>query len=323
MTSPKPGAATARLQALAAAPSGDRTLDQVRTQLRAFGCDTYEIQPIPPKGVDGLARERIRKWTGDQIERAVGWLKRMNALGYDIFIRPAAPTDDLAHALAFVDDLDQDQVDRMRADGLPFAVLNESSPANFHGWVRVADEPLPKAEMTQAARMIAHEYGGDPAAADWRHHGRLAGFTNRKPSRAGPRGAPFVMLRAWSGETAPRGPELVARVRQAMEIEQRTAARAAAGRASIRMDVTPGGDPVAAFLEARAAAHTTRPKDESARDYSAALSMLRRGFAPDLVAAAIRAASPHLAERHRDAEGYISRTIANAEAKVASTPRLR
>ena len=28
---------------------------------------------------------------------------------------------------------------------------------------------------------MAARYGGDPNSIDWRHFGRLAGFTNRKP----------------------------------------------------------------------------------------------------------------------------------------------
>ena len=33
---------------------------------------------------------------------------------------------------------------------------------------------------TAAARALAEKFGGDRGAADWRHFGRLAGFTNRK-----------------------------------------------------------------------------------------------------------------------------------------------
>ena len=66
----------------------------------------YDVQPIPPKGIE-MTRERIRRWTADQIEKALGWLKRMNATGYDIFIRPAAPSPTTADPLVFVDDIDQ------------------------------------------------------------------------------------------------------------------------------------------------------------------------------------------------------------------------
>ena len=41
-------------------------------------------------------------------------------------------------------------------------------------------EQLSKELGTAAARKLAERFGGDPGAADWRHFGRLAGFTNRK-----------------------------------------------------------------------------------------------------------------------------------------------
>ena len=34
-----------------------------------------------------------------------------------------------------------------------------------------------------AGKLLAAAYGGDPASTDWRHLGRLAGFTNQKPAR--------------------------------------------------------------------------------------------------------------------------------------------
>jgi hypothetical protein len=312
------------LQALAGVvPTGDRTLDQVRTQLRAFGVEAYEVQPIPPKGVLGLARERIRKWTAEQVEKGLGWLKRMNAQGYDVFIRPAAPTDQTAHPLAFVDDIDQATVDRMRTDGFPFAVLNESSPGRFHGWVRIADEPLLREEVTTAAKVLAQRYGADVNSADWRHYGRIAGTTNRKPSRATERGAPFVMLREASTGVAAGGEEVLAVARQMIENEARTAARSAqeaANARAFRGDRQRFGNATAAFLEARAAARPGRGDDESARDFSGALSLLRRGYSEAEVAVAVRNASPNLEERHAQPDTYVQRTVQRAAAAIASTP---
>ena len=321
---PQPGPAVRRLQAVSGVvASGDRTLDQVRAQLRAFGCDAYEVQPIPPKGVEGLARERIRKWTADQVEKGLGWLKRMNAIGYDVFLRPAAPTEHTAQPFAFVDDVDRKTVDRMKVDGFPFAVLNESSPDRFHGWVRIATAPLDRDEVSRAGRILAETYGSDLNSADWRHYGRLAGTTNRKPSRTTSRGAPFVLLRESGGELAPAGNELVAMARQSLENDVRVAARAEQEARSARAshgDERTLGDAVSAFQAARSAASPARSDDESARDFAGTLSLLRRGFDPAEAAAAIRQASPDLAKRHADAEGYIARTVETAAARIASTP---
>lgn len=319
---PEAGPAVKRLQAIAGVvPTGDRTLDQVRSQLRAFGCDAFEVQPIPPKGID-LARERIRKWTAAQIEKSLGWLKRMNAQGYDIFIRPAAPTDETAQPFAFVDDVDQATVNLMAADGFPFAVLNESSTARFHGWIKLDEKPLDRVEISRAGRMLAERYGADINSADWRHYGRLAGTTNRKPSRATAKGAPFVMLRAASTTTAPGSTMLMAEVRQSLENDAKTAARAASEAYREAKSIRGPGrleDPVAAFQEARRAAKPARLDDESARDFSGALSLLRRGYSQAEVENAIKQASPNLEDRHARVDDYVNRTVENAAARIAET----
>jgi hypothetical protein len=51
-----------------------------------------------------------------------------------------------------------------------------------------------------AAKELAKRFAGDLSSADWRHFGRLAGFTNQKPERPLPNGlAPFVRLRQCEG----------------------------------------------------------------------------------------------------------------------------
>ncbi|WP_311135866.1 DNA-primase RepB domain-containing protein [Providencia rettgeri] len=74
----------------------------------------------------------------------------------------------------------------------------------------------------QIARTLASEYDADPASADSRHYGRLAGFTNRKDkhtTRAGYQ--PWVLLRESKGKTATAGPALVQQAGQQIEQAQR------------------------------------------------------------------------------------------------------
>jgi hypothetical protein len=55
--------------------------------------------------------------------------------------------------------------------------------------------PLQPAVATSVAAHLAALYGADRASADWRHCGRLAGFTNQKPAPRQPGGyAPWVRL---------------------------------------------------------------------------------------------------------------------------------
>jgi hypothetical protein len=52
------------------------------------------------------------------------------------------------------------------------------------------------------SKELATRFGGDLSSADWRHFGRLAGFTNQKPERLLPIGlAPIVRLRQSEGGT--------------------------------------------------------------------------------------------------------------------------
>jgi len=77
--------------------------------------------------------------------------------------------------------------------------------------VRVSDTPLSNEEGTAVARDLATRYGGDMSSANWRHMGRLAGFTNRKEEHRQPDGRyPYARLRAASGERAPEAAAILA-----------------------------------------------------------------------------------------------------------------
>jgi hypothetical protein len=70
----------------------------------------------------------------------------------------------------------------MKAEGFAPAAVVETSPGNLQAWLKHG-ETLHEAASTRAAQLLAERFGGDPGSADWRHFGRLAGFTNPKPNR--------------------------------------------------------------------------------------------------------------------------------------------
>jgi hypothetical protein len=102
----------------------------------------------------------------------------------------------------------------MKAAGFNPAVVVETSPTNFQAWLK-HPEPLSKEVSTAAALALAEKFGGDRGAADWRHFGRLAGFTNRKAKYLDARTSlyPFVRLIEAEGQTYPEAGRFLAAVK--------------------------------------------------------------------------------------------------------------
>ncbi len=155
----------------------------VRAQLRAMGCERFDL------GIRRDTGEMILREGQDaiEIEEAIKWLRHENGKGAHIYIRPAR-----THSLSLIDDLAADSIERMRADGFEPAVVVETSPDNFQAWLNHG-QVLEAAMSTRAAKALVERFSGDPSSADWRHFGRLAGFTNPKRERQLPSGQrPFA-----------------------------------------------------------------------------------------------------------------------------------
>lgn len=145
---------------------GDRTAQAIARQLKAMGCDRYDI------GIRDAASGKMmnREWSAAEVLQNTPWLKRMNAQGNDVYIRPA---EQERHGLVLVDDLSEFDLDDMKAEGREPALIVETSPKNYQAWVKVAQD-APAGHRGVIARKLAREYDADPASADSRHYGRLA-----------------------------------------------------------------------------------------------------------------------------------------------------
>jgi hypothetical protein len=192
------------------------THSQVSRQLAAMACDYFDIGILRPYGRMLLSEA----WTARQIEQAIQRLRRENARGAHIFVRPHG-----VHVLSLVDDLGVDAIARMTDAGFEPALVVETSPQNFQGWLNHG-RTLDRSMSSCAAKELAKRFGGDLSSADWRHFGRLAGFTNRKPERLLPNGlAPYVRLFQCDGRIYDAAPEF-------LEEAKSLAEKAAAERAS-------------------------------------------------------------------------------------------
>src|SRR6266487_1074964 len=170
----------------------DRTQEAVRRQVEAMGSERFEV------GVFDASTERMipRAWGKDTVLKTIEWLRYENLNGRNIYIRPAGE-----HHLSLVDDLEGPAIQKMKREGLVPAVVVETSPGNFQAWLSHGKQ-LERSLSTAVAKSLAKRFHGDLGSADWRHFGRLAGFTNRKEKYRHPDGHfPYVLLLESTGST--------------------------------------------------------------------------------------------------------------------------
>jgi hypothetical protein len=102
--------------------------------------------------------------------------------------------------LSLIDDLSADTIQEMGKTGFEPTVLVETSSDNFQVWLNHGRVLSDRFLSTLVARQLASRFGGDRGSCDWRHFGRLAGFTNQKKERRLQNGfQPFVKLRSCEG----------------------------------------------------------------------------------------------------------------------------
>jgi hypothetical protein len=281
----------------------DRTAQAVKRQLKAMDCERYEI------GICDQARGMMnREWTGPEIMSNLAWLKRQNAQGADIYIRPHA---DEAHDLVLVDDVDGVTLEEMAAEGLEPALVVETSPKNIQAWVRVENASTGQIRA-EVARLCVDRYDADPGSVG-HHYGRLAGFTNRKPEHEAEGRSPYCLCRGSSGQTASASAEIVAEAEERLQARQRAQER---HRREKAIKVAPR-QAYGATARYRAIYGSLMRKygdnlDPSRADYAVAKSMAMDGYGKDEIGKAMAEASPGLAERH-DVEDYVTRTLAAVE----------
>jgi hypothetical protein len=193
-----------------------KTTVAAQQQVAAMGSELFEIGLYNPNSGTGESVMIPRVWGTETIVKSVQWLRHQNREGRNIYVRPKGE-----HDLSMVDDLTADAVSAMKQTGFNPAVIVETSPDNFQAWLK-HPERLGKDVSTTAARALAEKFGGDRGAADWRHFGRLAGFTNRKAKHfdASTGLYPYVRLIEASGSVYPEAQRFLAGVKNDLERRQ-------------------------------------------------------------------------------------------------------
>jgi len=177
---------------------------------------------------------------------------------------------------------------------------------------------LPKEVGTAAARALAERFGGDTGAADWRHFGRLAGFTNRKQKYVDAQTGlyPFVRLSEATGKVYPRAQQFLEELRVRLEKEgeerRRRNERWMKNPSRAREDLKP----IEAFRR--------DPKylgDNTRIDLAYAVYALSNGTAVGDVAAALWSRDLSHKGNDRRQNGYVERTIQKALRSIEGVGR--
>jgi len=289
------------------------TWQAVRRQLAGMPNDLYLVRLIHNRTGRPFPGERL--WTATQLVGAptLRFLRARNREGCDVYIHPYAGNQNAGYILVDLDRADPLVVDRMRAHGHDPCVVVQTSPGHLQAWIRLSPSPLEPAVATAAGRYLAHLYGGDGASTDWRHLGRLAGFTNQKPTRRKLGGyAPWARLVHARAALALRGESLVRSIRQSMP--------PLTPPLSIGWTTT---DPCpASAAEATAIYQSCLERwqirerfpqpDWSIVDLWVARHLLSHGSPAVHIQTILRLASPHFPRRHGDPDDYLRRTVTRA-----------
>lgn len=178
----------------------DRSLEAVERQVAGMGVDLFEIK------LHNLStgKQQKRQMDREQLRRAMPWLKRENALGSDVFIKPAEDS-----SLVLLTGLTAQGLNQMHREESTPAVTVEWSGKTFDAWVRVSDKPVPANILKVVGEQFAERYGASAEGADGKSFGWLAGFTEQM-GRGGEK--PYVLAHQGSGKVAPMGERAVQQV---------------------------------------------------------------------------------------------------------------
>jgi RepB DNA-primase from phage plasmid len=290
------------------------TMHAIRRQLAAMPHDLYRVRLIHAHTNRPFPGERL--WAAAQLlnPATIRFLRVRNRDGYDIYIHPDAWDQNAGYILVDLDHADVNVVDCMRRNGHQPCVVLQTSPGRLQAWIRICTSGLEPCIATAVARQLAHQYDGDPGSADWRHFGRLAGFTNQKPSRRSNHGyAPWVTIVHARPGLAANGDTLIQSARSLW----RPAWLWTEAASTI-------GDTLAPITAAEAVAiyheclrqwriiERFGPPDWSIVDLWVARTLLWQQMPAAQVEAILQLASPQFPRRHGNPRDYLRRTLARA-----------
>ena len=297
------------------------TSQAIRRQLTAMPCELYLVRLIHNSTKRPFPGERL--WTATQLTSlaTIRFLRARNCEGCDVYLHPYAQDLNAGYILIDLDDADPAALTAMRANGHEPCVVLQTSPGHWQAWVHVSSTPLEPVLATAVGRYLAQLYGGDRASTDWRHLGRLAGFTNQKPHRRSRNGyPPWVKIVHTASGLASQAERLLQAAGAPVTASGYTRD---SGMPSVSTTV---GQPTTPAL--RRAAQATQiyqtwmrrwhivqrfpQPDWSILDLWIARALLARGMSAADVHQILQLGSPGFPRGHSDPADYLRRTLARA-----------
>ncbi|MCU6496712.1 RepB family DNA primase [Rugamonas sp. A1-17] len=172
--------------------------------MTAMGVDRFVVTLVDAK----QGKQEERRWRKAEVVMSMAWLKRMNARGYDVWIRP-----DGEHGLVLLGGLKKKDVQTLRERGFVPATVVETAREQYQAWVKLSANALADPLRGRAAEVLVQGLGRRGANAISRADGRSAGFTNQQVQRAGGR-HPFVLVAECEGKVAPAATAYLAKLVQ-------------------------------------------------------------------------------------------------------------
>jgi hypothetical protein len=294
------------------------TAQAIRRQLAAMPNELYLIRLIHHLTKRPMPGERL--WTAQQLQHlaTIRFLRARNREGCDIYVQPYAQDHNAGYILVDLDRAQPAVIAAMSASGHEPCVVLQTSPGHLQAWVHVSSSPLPSAIATSLGKHLACLYGGDRASTDWRHLGRLAGFTNQKPQRRTWDGyAPWVKVLYSHAGLARNASELL---HSAATLTQQPIQF----RDSFSHGAAAQLPPTSAMTAAQATAiyqtwvrrwriaERFIPPDWSIVDLWIARALLTQGLPAQQVQSVLQFGSPQFPRRHGNPQDYLRRTLARA-----------
>lgn len=297
------------------------TAQAIRRQLAAMPHELYLIRLIHQPTQRPFPGERL--WTAQQLLHlaTVRFLRARNREGCDIYVQPYSQDHNAGYILVDLDRAEPTVLTAMSAQGHEPCVALQTSLGHLQAWVHVSHTPLPPALASALGRQLAFLYRGDPASTDWRHLGRLAGFTNQKPQRRFRNGyAPWVKVVYTRNGLARRASELLSAAAKAAPPTRQRPQDGIRPEPLLSPQTGPPSGMTAAqaiaiyqtFMRRWQIAERFASPDWSIVDLWVARALLAQAMSPDLVQDILRLASPQFPRRHTHPEDYLRRTLARA-----------